>query len=149
MKTDLESARQILLQLEDQPANLESSLLRRVYWGLMIAEKELSCHTPADVHGKIAHIEAAEGWSDKIASQQLKYSERLSIELEQHIIRGRRAVLELRHRPGLEEIILLKNDAIAGIECKLEELEKVDLDRYHKHERLAREWRNRLMRDPS
>ena len=149
MRSDLEKARELLIQAHGRATVHDSTLLTGVYWGLMIVEKELSCYTHSSVEEKIVHIKNAEGWSDKIAAQQLDAGRHTHIELEKYIIRGRKASLELSKQPDSEEARNSKKAAIEGIERKLGELEVKDLPRFNKHEELARQWRDCIIQGAS
>ena len=145
MRKDLYEARKILTQVLDLPENLSSDSLRRVYWGLMIAGKELSCDRSLNDEEAMLHIEKAEEWNSKLLSLNLDTSRRIHANLEKHIIQGRKASLELKREPGSLEASRPKDAAIEGIDKCLEELKAKDLDKYNEVERHARQWRARIL----
>ena len=145
MKKDLDKARELLMQVLGQSATLDSRFLHRVYWGLMEAEKELSGHTPFNVEDKISHINKAERWASELASKRLDTGPRLHVKLEQYIIQGRKASLELRREQGSVEASRSKSDAIEGIDRTLEELKEKDPTWYDKNKKYARCWRARFV----
>ena len=93
---NLKSAREKFLKVEAKKIYLDSSLLRRKYWGLMTVEKELSCYGKLETTAKIEHINNAQRYcvkAEKIVLQSCDASLCAQISLERHIIEGRKALL--------------------------------------------------------
>lgn len=147
MRNDLEEARKILTQVQDLPETLSSDFLRRVYWGLMIAEKELSCHGSFVDEEKISHITKAEEWNSRLLSQDLDTGPRTHV--ERYIIQGRKASLKIRISLSPVEARKSKVDAIEGIDRMLEELKEKDPNKYTEIEKHARQWRASIIRTSS
>lgn len=152
MKEDLESARQSLLQVRadmSQPAILDSSLLLRVNWGLMIAGKELSCCTDLGGQEKIMHIKEAERYSVEVAdavSRSSNVGARVQVTLEQYIFRGMRALLEFQEGANMDNVGGLKKDAVKGINGALKELKKIDPVKFNENAELASYWREHFIK---
>ena len=145
MKEDLEVAGEIL-QTALLSEDLVPPLLRRMFWGLMVVEKELSFCSEFEISEKIKHIEKAEGYNNKVASPSMTVGEQVHMELERYMIKGRTALLKLRQKPVSEASRLkqLTRNAIAGINTKLDEMRDKDPDRFNGNEKRAREWQNHL-----
>ena len=150
MRNDLDEARKILTQVLDLPETLSSDSLRRVYWGLMVAEKELSCdrsfNHEDNNEAKTLHIEKAEEWNSKLLSQNLDTSLRIRVHLERYIIQGRKASLALKREPESLEASRSRDDAIKGIDRKLKELKEKDLNKYKEVQKYARQWQESILR---
>ena len=147
VKKDLEEGREILIQALRQSPSLEPSLLHRVYWGLMIAEQQLSGYKFPHLEDNILHINEAERWRLKLVSERLRLDigQQILLNLEQYIIQGRKASLELKREPGLVEASRSKNDAIKGIDSMLEEMKEKDPTKYHENKGNALGWRTRFV----
>ena len=146
MKKDLEGARKLLKQVLHQSETLSSHSLYRVYWGLMIAEKELSCYTSFNDEDKMSHIDKARKWNSKLVAQNLDTGPRIHVDLERYIIQGRKALLELEVKPDFVEASRSKDDAIKGIDRMLEELKGKDHIKYDEVVKNAQKWRRRFSR---
>ena len=149
MIKDLDEARRLLKQVLDQSETLSSHSLHRVYWGLMIAEKELSCHRSFNDEDKISHIDKAKEWNSKLPSQNLETGPSIHVDLELYIIQGRKASLELRRNSASVEAKKSKVDAIKGIDRTLEELKEKDPNKYYKVVKHVQQWRARIIRTSS
>ena len=145
MQKDLNEAQELLMQALDQSTLLDPRLVHRVYFGLMIVEKEISCRTSFGVEEKISHIKKAKDWGSKLLVEDLETGRRIHVKLELYIIQGRQAVLELRQEPESEAAHRSKKDAIEGIDRMLDELKQKDRTRYEENEKLARKWRTRIV----
>ena len=147
MKKDLEQAQELLMQVRNLQEILSSDFLRRVYWGLMIAEKELSCHGSFVDEEKISHITKAEEWNSTLLSQDLDTGPRIHV--ERYIIQGRKASLKIRMNLAPVEARKSKVDAIEGIDRMLEELKEKDPNKYTEIEKHARQWQASIIRTSS
>ena len=145
MQKHLDEALGLLMQARESPSIRDSRLLYRVFWGLMIAEKELSCKTSFSVEEKLLHIKNADLWGSELSGKSMGPGPRIHVELERCIIRGREAVLELRQAPDSKAWRETKDDAVKDIDRILEELKREDPPRYEKNEKLARIWKTRLV----
>ena len=137
--TNLEAALQVLLKAEDEMTHLDSSLRRRLYWGLMTVEKELSGSPRYDLAKKRGHINQAQKYIievEKIVRQFSDASLNAQVSLERHIILGRKALLD----PDVK----LKSEAKAGIDASLGKLKEVDPKSYEKVVGAAMEWHKQL-----
>ena len=136
---NLEAALQVLLKAEDEMTHLDSSLRRRLYWGLMTVEKELSGSPRYDLAKKRGHINQAQKYIievEKIVQQSSDASLNAHVSLERHIILGRKALLD----PDVK----LKSEAKAGIDASLGKLKEVDPKSYEKVVGAAMEWHKQL-----
>ena len=147
MKKDLEEAKKLLEKALKQSGALNSDSLIRVYWGLMIVEKKLSCDRSI-TEVKLSHIKEAEIWKSKILSQNLDTDTQNAVTLEEHIIRGRKARLELKLRPESVEARRAKDDAIREIDGILEELKEKNLNKYNDTVKYVQQWRLGILRTP-
>ena len=147
MKKDLEEAQELLMQVRNLQETLSSDFLRRVYWGLMVAEKELSCHRSLIDEDKILHITKAEEWNSRLLSQDLDSGPRIHV--ERYIIQGRKASLNLRMNLAPVKARNSQIDAIEGIDRMLEELNERDPNKYMEIEKHARQWRASILRTSS
>lgn len=154
MKEDLNAARDGLLLPRNglshpTSSDYSSSLLLRIHWGLMVAEKELSCCRSVQVTEQIKHVESAERYSieaAKAASELPETGVLVQVTLEQYILQGRRAMLRFREGADMDEMDGLKKDAVRGIDRALEGLEgMMDRVRFDENVRLALYWRGRFM----
>ena len=137
--TNLEAALQVLLKAEDEMTHLDSSLRRRLYWGLMTVEKELSCSPRYDLAEKRRHINQAQKYIievEKLVRQFSDASLNAHASLERHIILGKKALLD----PDVK----LKSEAKAGIDASLGKLKEVDPKSYEKVVGAAMEWQKQL-----
>ena len=127
--TNLEAALQILLKQEVKSKHLKSSLRRRVYWGLMAVEKELSCYKGFDTAEKMEHINEAQRYGievENIVSQSSDASLGAQLSLEQYIIYGKKALLEFKVTKDVDKLKSSKAEARSGIDTSLEKLYEVD-----------------------
>ena len=146
--TNLEAALQVLLKAESEMIHLDSSLRRRMYWGLMTVEKELSGSARFDLAKKRGHINEAQKYIievQKIVGQSSDTSLNAQVSLDWYIILGRKALLDFDVRSDGEELKRLKSEAKAGIDASLEELKEVDPKSYEKVVDAAIEYRNKLL----
>jgi len=151
MKKDLETARQALLKALDGSKMLDSALLELIYWGLMVAEKELSCYKDFEVQEKIRHVEMAQRYGSEVAklvSQSFDAGLRVQVTLEQYILMGRKAILQFRQGGDMDKARRLKLDAVNGIESALEELQVLDHARFEENVEAALDWQDKFNKNP-
>ena len=150
-KNDLEAARQEFSKMSLPPTVLDSYHLLKVNWGLMVAEKELSCYRHFDIQGKLSHIKEAERYCEaaaKAEKQSPNASVRVHVELEHYIIKGRRALLEFERGEDTDEVCKLKQNAVNGLNQALKKMEVIDQDKFKKVLSSAGAWRDRITRPP-
>lgn len=142
--TNLEAALQILSTLEVESMYLKPSLRRRIYWGLMAVEKELSCYKGIETTAKMEHIkEAQRYWIEVeiIVSQSSDASLSAQVSLERHMIEGRKAMLDFKVTNDVDKLTRSKLEARVGIDTSLEKLRKVDPKSYGEVFKGAMVWR--------
>ena len=150
MKEDLESAVEVLLRVKSSN-DLDPSLLRRVLWGLIIAEKKLSCCPKFDNAEKLKYIIVSLRYHKQLdepnLSQSMSSGQRIHVRLEKHILLGRKARLNLRmdRNDGMAD--KERKDAIVGIDEAFTQLEKEDPDLYGKNVALARKWQSYIQKE--
>ena len=146
-RENLEAALQILSKAEDQWVDLDSSTRQRMYWGLMTVEKELSCYGAFETAEKIEHINKAQEYGievKEIALQSSDASLDAQVSLEQHIIKGRKALLGFKVNKDVDRMKRLKSEAKAGIDASLGKLQEVDPKSYDMVIKAANEWRQKF-----
>ena len=147
-QASLEVALQILLKTEAELIYLDTSLHRRMYWGLMAVEMELSCHPRLSTDVKIAHINKAQQYVIALEKIVIQSSSDASIiaqvSLQQHIIGGRKAVLDFEVQKDVDQLTRLKSEAMCGIDVSLATLREVDLKIYGKVFKDTMEWRDKF-----
>ena len=141
MKEDLEEALMILLDVEGSPISLDSSLLHRIYWGLLLVEKGLSCQSGLDKMKKIEHVEQAQRYSERIILQSSDTSLRAQLSLEQQILKGRKATLISGSGTNGDVLARLRSEAVDGMDKAMEELRVVDPASFNKVCGAAFKWR--------
>ena len=144
---NLEAALQILLKAEVEKERLDSSLRRRIYWGLMAVEKELSGSPNFLAAKKREHINQAQQYLVEvrmIVRQSSNASLDAQVSLEQHIIDGRKAILDLSVRNDVEELKRSKSKAKAGIDASLRKLQEIDPKSYDNVVEAAKEWHEKF-----
>lgn len=141
-KANLEAAQRILLEAELELIHLDSSLRRRMYWGLMTVEKELSCYEGFETAEKTEHINQAHKYIVEVEKSvpSSDASLRAQVSLELHIIIGRKASLDFEVNKDVNELKRLKSEAKGGIEASLGKLREVDPKSYGKVRKAAMEW---------
>lgn len=89
-RANLETAQRILLKAELELIHLDSSLRRRMYWGLMTVEKELSRYSGFETAEKTEHINQAQKYIVEVEKTvpSSDASLRAQVSLELHIIKG-------------------------------------------------------------
>ena len=147
--TNLEAALQVLLKAEEEMIHLDFSLRRRMYWGLMTVEKELSGSPRYDLAKKRGHINEAQKYVVEVEKIVRQSSDDASlnaqVSLEWYIILGRKALLEFDVKSDGDKLKRLKSEAKAGIDASLEKLKEVDPKSYEKVVDAAMEWRKKLL----
>ena len=152
MKEDLEVALSILSDAEVRSIGLDSSLLQRIYWGLLLVEKDLSCQRGLDKTKKIEHVEKAQGYGievERIVLGSSNTSLRAQLSLEQQILKGRKATLSSDRVANSDALIREKSDAIDGIDKAMEDLRVVDPVSFKKASGAALKWRETFERTSS
>ena len=142
----LEDVLRIFLRAELESRGLDSSLRRSMYWGLMTVEKELSC-CRCEMAEKMAHIDKAQEYSievAKIVSQSSDASLDAQLSLEQHIIKGKKALLDFRMKKDVNQLKISKSEAKGGIEASLGKLREVDPKSYNNVVDAAMEWHEKF-----
>ena len=148
MKEDLERAIDDLQEI--RPSILAAGPdLQRLLWGLMVAEKELSCYSGFDNSEKIRHIRRAQKHNKNLANQaqSLAAERRIYLSLELGIIQGREACLGLRDQLSADatsKARTSKDDAVKGIDDGLQELQQEDPELFNKVADVIRDWRSRI-----
>ncbi|KAL6721444.1 hypothetical protein ACLMJK_000547 [Lecanora helva] len=155
LKMDLLAAQKAFLQVltAAKPVEDNEILMIHVLWGLMISEKELSCCNGFDTSEKLNRIREALRYNCNLVEAMSRYSNGSSghvkqIELEQKIIKGRIAQLKFKQGDEMDEVSVLKKEAIEGIDVTLEELRTEDFARFEKVGKVARAWEARFRRIP-
>ena len=150
-KEDLEAARQEFLRVLQPPTVLDSSLRLKVNWGLMVAEKELSCYKDFDIEKKLNHIKEAGRYCEaaaKAEEESPNASVRVHVKLEHYIIKGRRALLEFERGADTDKVCRLKRDVVMRINQALGEMEVIDPGKFNKVRRSAEAWWKRIKQPP-
>lgn len=146
-RKNLEAALQILSKAEDELIYLDSSTRQRMYWGLMTVEKELSCDGGFGTAEKMEHINKAQKyWIEvkKIVLQSSDASLDAQVSLEQHIIEGKKALLDFKVKKDVDKLKRLKLEAKAGIDASLGKLQEVDPKSHDMVIKAAMEWRQKF-----
>ena len=145
-RANLEAAQRILLKAELELINLDSSLRRRMYWGLMTVEKELSRYGGFETAEKTEHINQAQKYIVEVEKTvpSSDASLRAQVSLELHIIKGIKAILDFEVNQDVNELKRLKAEAKRGIEASLGKLQEVDPKSYGKVCKAAMEWQEKF-----
>ena len=143
---DVAEAQKTLLQgmtMSSQDGLPSIRNLRKLYH-LAVAERKLSLKQGLGTGKMMKHLDQAEAYMDKAVGLDMLsglVGAREQMTLERHIVRGLRAKLEFRmHGRNGENTRRLLSDALAGIEQALKDLEKVDVVKFEKNTKFAREW---------
>lgn len=134
------------MKAELELIHLDSSLRRRMYWGLMTVEKELSCYEGFQRAEKTEHINQAQKYGVEV-EKTVKSSDaslRAQVSLELHIIKGRKASLDFEVNKDVNELQRLKSEAKDGIEVSLGKLQEVDPKSYGKVCKAAMKWHEKF-----
>ncbi len=148
MKEDFEAALHLFLQVEDGSTDLDSPLRRRIYWGLMAVNEELSCLRGLGNVKKMEHINEAQRYSIE-AKKTISPSDaslRAQVSLEQHIIEGIKASLSYGTESDMDKVKELKWKAINGLDASLEKLREVDKESHDQVYERAMRWRKTFLR---
>lgn len=146
-RADLEAALRILSMPGVELKYLESSLRRRIYWGLMTVEKELSCFEGLDTVKKMGHINKARRYCtevEEIVSQFCDASLAAQVSLERHIIEGKKALLDFKLIGDVDKLKRSKSEAKNGIDASLGKLREVDPRSYDEVSEAAKVWRKKF-----
>ena len=142
--TNLEAALRILLKREVESKDLQSSLRRLIYWGLMAVEKEMGCYKGLETAEMMEHVNKAQGYCievEKILLQSSDASFDAQVSLERYIIKGRKAVLDSRVTEDVDKLKRSKSEAKSGIDASLGKLQEVDPKSYDEFFKTAMWWR--------
>ena len=145
MRKDLETALIILVQAESKTADLDASLIERIYWGLMTVEKRLSCDRNLDMNKRVERIEKAQVYIAKVETIVLRTSNnslRAQASLEQNILKGREARLKTNMGIDVDESKRVMADALQGMDNELEKLKKIDRLSFDEVYPAAATWRD-------
>ena len=146
-RADLEAALRNLSMPDVELKYLESSLRRRIYWGLMTGEKELSCYKGLDTVKKMGHINKAQRYCtevEEIVSQSGDASLDAQVSLERHIIEGKKALLDFKQTGDVDKLKRSKSKAKDGIDASLGKLQVVDPRSYDEVSEAAKVWRKKF-----
>jgi len=122
---------------------LDSSLRQRVYWDLMVVEKELASYKGFENVVKIEHVKKALEYKIKVSEIVSSSSDtglQVQVRVEQSIIKVRKATLEIRQGVGRNTVNEEGEDARIELTGALKELEikypdkyeeNIEIDNYH------------------
>ena len=150
-KEDLEAARQEFLRVLQSPTVFDSSLHLKANWGLMVAEKELSCYKNFDIEEKLNHIKEAGRYCKAAAKAEERSpnaSVRVHVKVEHYIIKGRRVLLEFERGADTDKVCRLKRDVVMRLDQALGEMEVIDPDKFNKLQVSTTAWRKRITQPP-
>ena len=111
----------------------------------MVISKELGCFKKFDGKLKIKHIEEAQQYNgdvSRILSQFPADGRQAQVELESHILIGRKAVLEIREEIDTQRNNVLRKEAADGVSKALERLREMNSHGYDENVESARAWQN-------
>lgn len=114
-----------------------------MYWGLMTVEKELSCYGGFETAEKMEHINKAQKYGIEVKNIVLQSSDAsldAQVSLEQHIIKGKKALLDFEVKKDVDKLKRLKSEAKAGIDASLGKLREVDRKSYDTVVKAVMEW---------
>ena len=145
--TRLFKARHLFLGILNESTPLEDTLRQRIYWDLMIVEKELGCHKGSTVPSRLKHVDKAEEYVDELAQIALHPNNvgvQLQVNLERSILKGIKASLELRQGADEHESSRKLEDALKDLHETITELETGHPERYRDIRLNAHSWWERL-----
>ncbi|KAK4694509.1 hypothetical protein P7C71_g3093, partial [Lecanoromycetidae sp. Uapishka_2] len=146
MEVDLKAAGKILAQVREKREVLDTNLFRRIYFGLMIVEKELSCFKGSDLVQRIGHVSQAESYNFELSKQAtFTVGDRHQLRLEEQILMGIKARLQRKHEG--DDSRAQEKEAIRGIDIAMKELETGNNEMYRDYVKYMAFWRHKFSED--
>ncbi|KAL6715212.1 hypothetical protein ACLMJK_007476 [Lecanora helva] len=150
IKEDLDAAQRNFIEALSHSSNQGVSTRHRLFWGLMIVRRRLSCYKEFNFSQRIEHIEMAESFSNDLRKTLIEPgnpSLNAQVTLEQTINWGIKTILKAKQKGRADEVKRANADAARGIDTSLEELKKADPASFSHHSEAAFSWRTKFSKN--